>query len=209
MEYRITALQQQKNNKHRINVYLDHAFAFSLDMNAALLLYKGRVLTEEDVQQLRNEDRRRKAYQQAIRFLAIRNRSRMEMQRYLEKKGYGAELTRLTIERLVQETYINDLDFACRWIENRERSNPRGRYALRHELRQKGVDDHIIDEALMDVDEAASARRAVQKRLYRWQGLDKIDFQKKAGGFLNRRGFPSGVIRDTLEQAWEALRSDE
>jgi regulatory protein len=167
------------------------------------------MLSGEEVQQLRNDDRRRKAYQQAIRFLAIRNRSRMEMQRYLEKKDHGTELIQLTIERLVQENYINDLDFACQWIENRERSNPRGMYALRHELRQKGVEEPVIDEALMDVDEVASAWKAVQKRLYRWQGLDKINFQKKAGGFLNRRGFPSGVIHDTLEQAWEALKNDE
>ncbi len=205
----ITALKQQKNNKNRINVYIDDAYAFALDINAALLLYRGRVLTEEEIQQLRDDDLRRRVYQQAIRFLAVRSRSRMEMQRYLEKKGVAAELIALTIERLQNETYLNDAQFARLWIENRERFNPRGAYALRYELRQKGVEDDIIDQALMDFDEAAAAWKALHTRLRRWQRLDKMDFQKKAGGFLSRRVFTFDVTSDTLERAWEVSTGSE
>lgn len=203
----ITALERHKNNKNKINIYINHNFAFTVDINSALMLYTGRVLSEDDIRQIRTDDLRRNAYQHAIRFLAVRNRSQVEMRQYLENKGYSSELITLTIERLGQEKYLDDEQFARQWIENRERFTPRGAYALRYELRHKGITDRIIDLVLSDFDEEASARKAIDSKMNRWQNMDKPEFQKKAGGFLSRRGFNFEITRDTLAQAWERFAS--
>lgn len=205
----ITALKLQKQNKNRVNVFINNAFAFAVDINTALTLNKGRILSEEDIRQLKNNDHKLQAYHHAIRFLGIRSRSRLEVQLYLENKGYSPELITATINRLLKENYLDDEQFARLWIENRERFRPRGAFALRYELRQKGVPDPAIDAVLADFDEEASAWAAIKDRLPRWRNLEKTAFQKKAGGFLSRRGFNYETTRDTLERAWSWLTSGE
>ena len=74
---------------------------------------------------------------------------------------------------------------------------------MRRELRQKGLQPDVIDAALEEVDEVANAYRAGARRAERWLQADGItagEFRTKMWGFLQRRGFSSGVCRDTVER---------
>jgi regulatory protein len=95
---------------------------------------------------------------------------------------------------------LDDRAFAEYWIGNRERFKPCGRYALRHELRQKGVPSDIIDSLLEEVDETDSAYRAAQQRLDRWGRLDNDALHRKMSGYLQRRGFGYAVIQSVWER---------
>ena len=93
--------------------------------------------------------------------------------------------------------------------ENRERFRPRSARALRYELRQKGVDNDVIDEVLAEIDEELSAWAAIESRLSGWSRYDEATFMKKAIGFLGRRGFGYYTAKTAAEQAWEMLTSDD
>lgn len=201
----ITALQVQKKNKERVNVFLDGEFVFGLHITAAAALTRGQELSAAEITVLKQDDERHGAYQRALRFLGYRPRSRAEIEKYLGDKGYPAGLVAEVVERLVNEQYIDDEAFSRFWVENRNRFRPRGARALRYELRQKGVERDDIDAALEAVDDEAAAWDAVAGKLERWQALEQAQFMQKVGGFLARRGFSYDTVRQVSERAWKEL----
>lgn len=185
----ITALSVQKRNKERVSVFLDGDYAFSLSLNAALALKRGQELSQAEIEQLQGEDDVLRAYQNALRLLGYRPRSRLEVERHLHQKGYEAEAIEAAMARLVANRYIDDEAFARSWLNHRERLRPRGARGLSHELRQKGVEREIIEEVLTELDEETSAWAAIEGKIHRWRGLDQAAFRKKSHGFFEPTRF--------------------
>ena len=115
----------------------------------------------------------------------------------------------VVIERLQQRGYVDDLEFARFWVSNRDRFKPMGSRALRYELRQKGVDDEIIDSLLAEADEDESAYRAARARMSRYRGFTRQAFRQKLRGLLRRRGFSESTIRDAALRLQAELESSD
>jgi len=97
-------------------------------------------------------------------------------------------------------SYLDDRAFARFWIEERNRSKPRGERALRSELRNKGIADALIRELLDEiVDENHAAYQAARPRALRLRGLTRQAFQQKIGSFLQRRGFSYDAVQQALD----------
>jgi regulatory protein len=205
----ITALQFQKRNKERVNVYLDGTYAFGLDAMEAARLHKGQVLSDEEIAVLQAQDDRQRAFNLALRFLSYRPRSRAEVQRYLRDKALPDKVIQVALLRLERAEYVDDEAFARFWVENREQFRPRSQRALRYELRQKGVGEVIIDKVLRDLDDEAAAWRSVEGRLHRWANLPADQLRQKLMGYLNRRGFDYATVTVTLEKALQFLSIED
>jgi regulatory protein len=201
----ITELKFQQRNKERVNIYLDGEYAFGLDAVEAARLHTGQVLSEAEIAELKAQDERNRAFDRAVQFLSYRPRSRVEVERYLRGKSIDEVVRDDVIARLERAKYLDDEAFARFWLENRERFRPRGERALRYELRQKGVSDEIIAHVLSDLDDEASAWRAVEGRLSRWASLPGDEFRQKVVGYLSRRGFDYNTISLTLEKVGQVL----
>jgi len=199
---KITAIEVQKNNPKRVNLYLEGEFAFGLDRFVAAWLTVGQSLDEEKITSLQFEDSQEKAYRQALLFLGIRARSKMEVRKNLEKHEIPAILIDQTIARLREERLLDDGQFAQTWVANRSEFRPRSRRALTAELRQKGLADADIKSATEKVNEESLAFTAAQKRLRRLDGLEWSEFRKKLSEFLARRGFEYDVITLTVTRLW-------
>lgn len=205
----ITALRVQKKNRERVNVYIDEQYAFAVGMNTALQLRKGQQLSDAEMAELRAAGEENKAYHQVLRYLGMRPRSTAELRRYLAGKDYDPALIDHVIARVTDAGYLDDQAFADFWVENRMRFRPRSARALRHELREKGVEPAVIDRALAALDESDAAWDAVSGRLERWRNLDEREFAHKLIGYLSRRGFSYAVARATCDRAWAALQDEE
>lgn len=201
----ITALKVQKHNKERVNVFLDGQYALAVTELVATTLRKGQYLSDVDIERLKQQDERNKAYDKAIRYLGYRSRSQAEVTRYLRDKGYVTEVVDETVSQLIEQEYLNDELFARFWLDNRERFRPRGRQALRYELRQKGVSDEITDKVLTDLDEDELAWTAVESKLPRWRDLAEQELRKKIVNFLSRRGFGYETANNTFHRAKASL----
>lgn len=199
---KVTALAPQQRNRERVNVFLDGRFAFGLAAIVAARLKIGQPLGDAEIERLKAVDAAEEAYNKAIGYLSYRPRSRAELERYLQGKKLSPETTAQVLERLERLSLVNDGEFARYWVENREQFAPRGRYALRAELRRKGVTDGSVEEALTGVDETASAYEAARKKAARMQGLDHATFGRRLGGFLGRRGFGYDVVKEVVERLW-------
>ncbi|CAN5841672.1 RecX family transcriptional regulator [soil metagenome] len=201
----ITLLKIQEKDKTRVNVFLDEQFAFAITLNAALNLRKGQQLSEAEIEQLKATDERQRAYTKALYFLGFRARSQAEIEQYLREKEYLPPIIEEVVQRLVAEKYLDDEAFARSWVDSREQMRPRSSRALRYELRQKGVNDTVINELVETVDDDAAAWSAIESKLTRWQALEQQEFFKKLSGFLGRRGFTYEVVRRIYKRAWAEL----
>jgi regulatory protein len=203
----ITALKVQSSDKNNVNIFVNGQRAFVVSLDVAVKLRKGEVLNGSRIEALKREDERNRAYHSAIRCLGFRARSKIELEGYLTRKGYTSETVTKTVDRLIHEKYLDDRAFARIWIETRERSRPRSAYALRCELRQKGIADEIIENALVDFDDENAAWLSVTSRLPSWQRLNQKDLKKKVMGFLHRRGFDYEISLNAFNRTRSYLHS--
>lgn len=201
----ITALEIQKRNKERVNVYLDNTYAFSITLLQAAQLRRGQVLTPADIAALQAEDDVAKAVDVAARYLSYRPRSTEEVRRNLAEKDLEEPVIASALERLTHRGYLDDAAFARWWVENRLAFKPLGERALRHELRQKGVSEAHITQALAALPADEPAYQAAQTRLKRWRGTDRRTFQAKLSAFLQRRGFTHETTREVLDRVLAEL----
>ncbi len=209
MTRKITALKVQKRNPQRVNVYLDGEFAFGLSRITAALLEIGKILDEEKIRELQHADEDEVAYQIALNFLSYRPRSEDEVVNNLKKHGFSEEVVSKVIDRLDRLGLVDDRAFAKTWVENRSEFRPRGRRALRTELRQKGIADELIDLVLEPVDEVALAYRAAIKQSRKYRRLDWDNYRQKMIAFLARRGFNYGTAAEVVEEVWSENQTDQ
>lgn len=204
---KITALEVQKKNRHRVNVYLDGRFAFGLQEVLAFPLKVGQTLSPEEMKQLQERDEAEVAYERALSFLSYRPRSRAEIEGYLRRKEASAAVVQIVVARLTEAGLLDDQAFAQYWVQNREQFRPRGSRSLRFELRIKGVPDSLAEQAVETIDEAESAYRAAQARAQRMRGLEREVFRSRLGGFLQRRGFTYEIVKETVDRLWKELQT--
>jgi regulatory protein len=196
----ITALKSQKRAKNRVNVFLDGQFAFGMALQKAHDLNVGQALSASDVARLRAVDEAEQAHEKALRFLAYRPRSEAEIRKRMVRQGFSKEVVQAVLQRLQAAKLTDDAAFAAFWVENRSTFRPRGRRALRVELRQKGLSDEVIEAVLEDVDEPSDARRAVGQKAARLRGLSMRERRCKLRAFLARRGFEYAIISDVIDE---------
>lgn len=202
----ITAIEPQQRDSERVSVFIDGRFAFGtsklLALNAGLSV--GKELLAAEVADLSTDDTVDRAFNQALDFLSYRPRSRDEVLRYLRKRGVEAAVADRVLERLQETQLVSDSQFAAFWVQNRQQFSPRGSWALRHELRQKGVDAEAIDQALVDLPpEDAMAYDAGRRRLHTYARYAEADFLRKMTAFLQRRGFGYGPAQRAATRLWQ------
>ena len=208
MSGKITAIEAQKRNKERVNIYIDDEFAFGLNIMDAAALYKGKVMSSEEIHALKARDEVAQALDRAIRFLASRPRSIAEIRRRLAEKGVDDVVIDQVILKLEHLKYVDDLEFARFWVRNREEFNPRGQRALRYELQQKGIENDIIESVLAELDSQDSAYRAAEKKIRSLRGKDEDTVRQKLMGFLGRRGFSYDDIRTAVNQVIDDMHDN-
>ncbi len=201
---RVTDLAPQVRDAERISVSLDGVFAFGLpaDVAAREGVAIGVDLDEAQVAALLALDDVARATSAALAFLSYRPRSEREVRDRLRQKGFAPEAVEAAVARLEGWRYLDDEDFARRWVENRAAHQPRGRRLLEQELRRKGIDREtargVLDET--EIDESAAALELARDKLRAYAGDDPTTARRKLGAFLARRGFGYDVVRPVVER---------
>ncbi len=268
----VTSLRGAVRDPHRINVFLDGKFSFSLTLTelADSKLHQGQVLTNPEVERLRNLSSLGKLYQQSLEYCFSRPHSKKEIIDYLERKRlrrdiswkrfeehqlkmqndpeYAArvkeirqhtkeqnqkireidftenntyeyrgtkktnlptkpadritsEMIQEVVSRLESQNYINDQDFARYFIENRHQNKGISTKRLIQELKIKGIDSDIIEQAMFDQgtgnflrDEEVEIEKMIKKQ------LRKTSDRQKIIAYLARQGFSYDLIKAKLDQ---------
>lgn len=207
---KVTLVEPQKKNPKRFNIFLDGQFAFGADEDTIVefRLVPGKEIRTEDLEKILFETEVGKLMARMYGLFNIRIRSEKEIRdklRIKSKEEYSDLVIESLIGKLREKGMLNDLEFAKSWVESRRRSKLKGEKALKMELFQKGINREIIDEVFIHqssvVSEEELAEKALEKKLDSWKNLSKLDFKKRAFGFLGRKGFDFQVISQVVEKA--------
>lgn len=211
---KITDISLQVRNPDRVNVSVDGKYRFSLDILQVteLGIKIGREYSEEELVELENESQFGKLYARALEYTMMRPHSAKEVRDYLwrktrttrvrvpdsneyrERPGVSQEIADRVYDRLAQKGYLNDENFARYWVENRNTRKGISKRKLIAELRTKGVDSVVIEQALQNSprEEKDDLRNILEKKRY------KYDDEQKLIAYLMRQGFPYDAVRDAL-----------
>lgn len=203
----ITAIENQKKDPQRVNIYLDDEFAFGLAGFLAAWLTVGQALNEEKINKLISDDLLEHAVQKALHYLSFRPRSISETRKNLKNRDIPENVIDETIDRLQKNSLLDDQKFALDWIENRTAFRPRSRSALRMELRLKGIQDDVIENVLESIDDEALTLQATRKYIRHLEGLNKLEFRKKLSSHLTRRGFNFASINPVVTLVWNEIQT--
>lgn len=145
-----------------------------------------------------------------LRLLTGTPRTRKQLADALRKREIPEDVADEVLSRFEEVGLINDSAFADAWVESRHHGRGLARRALARELRTKGVDSALIDEAVAQLDseqEEATARELVARKLRSTRGLDRDKRIRRLAGMLARKGYSEGmalrVVRRALEEEGE------
>ncbi|MGD0946504.1 MAG: regulatory protein RecX [Candidatus Binatia bacterium] len=141
-----------------------------------------------------------RAWDRAIRLLAVHDRSEQEIRSRLAASGESATTIAVAVRRLRHFRYLDDRRFALGVAEQAMRRGYGSEY-VRAQLEHKAVAEHVIEQALHASfeDEAELARRALTRQ-FPEQPRQPAE-RAKAARFLLRRGFPEAVVFAILDEA--------
>lgn len=143
----------------------------------------------------------------ALRKLAAAPQTRAQLEDALTRRGVPDEVRDHVLGRLADAGLIDDAMFAHTWVESRHAGRGLAKRALAHELRRRGVEPDLVDEAVAELpaeQEEATARALVARRLPSTRGLEPAARTRRLIGMLARKGYPAGlsfrVVREALER---------
>jgi regulatory protein len=200
----ITGIEKQKRQKNRYSIYIDNEYAFSLYDNI-LLKYGLKVGLKVDVEWLKKliiEDDMNRAYNLSLNYLGYRSRSKKEIMIYLQGKGSNDKVIDSVIEKLYTYGFIDDMKFALSWVQNRMKGKPMGRRLIEHELRNKGIEEDIIQKASNTItsdDEHKQASILAAKYYEKYSDNDERKRIGKVAQALRRRGFEWETINKAMK----------
>jgi regulatory protein len=211
---KITAVEPQKKNPHRFNVFLDGKFAFGADEDTivAQRLVVGKEIDQQNLPNILFEAEIGQLLIKLYGLFSVRQRSEKEVRDYLKRISFKRELkgdeklseivTERLIETLKEKGMINDEEFAKAWVDSRRRSKKKGMQAIKVELMKKGISREIINDKLQMInedDEKSLAQEALEKKVRVWRNLDGMEFKKKGIEFLIRKGFEYETAKEVVE----------
>jgi regulatory protein len=136
----------------------------------------------------------------ALGLLARREHSKRELVIKLRARGCPEKIITQVVDQLAEEGMQSDTRFAESFVRSRV-DRGRGPLRIRGELIERGLEDEIIAEALLQYEDwwRDLALEAYSKRYSEIAVSSDIEERSKRSGFLQRRGFTADQIRYAIE----------
>lgn len=196
---KITSIKQQAKRTDRYSIFVEGKYAFSLSETALLesKLASGQELSKEQVREYKKLSADDKLYNQTLRYVAMRPRSRWEIEFYLEyKKKASPALTEEILNKLSKIGLIDDEKLAKALVNDRRLLRPTSRRKMMAELRKKRISDEVIEQALGNdkSDEQAALREVIESKRRQSKYQDDLKLMQ----YLARQGFNFDDIKSAL-----------
>jgi regulatory protein len=195
---KITSIKQQVKRSDRYSIYVEGKYAFSLSETSLLdsKIASGQELSLEQVKEFKQLSADDKVYGQALRYVAMRPRSRWEVQFYLERKQAPPPLTESILNKLSIIGLLDDDKLAQAFVNDRRLLRPTSRRKITADLRKKRISSEAIDKALGSdpQDEQAALSHIIQVKRRQAKYQDDLKLMQ----YLARQGFSYDDIKSAL-----------
>lgn len=203
-EWMILSVRQDKKERKLYHLFSNSEetmLSVHEDILVRFRLTKGQILTEVQIEEIRMEDERYRAYVLAIAYLGAKPRTRKQIEQYLNRKLFEADNIQYALDRLEREHIVDDEQYACQFAISRLKNSLKGRRFIKQELQQRGVSKEAAAEAVESLDreiELLSAKKAAEKKSRSLKG-EPLDRKRKLIGYLMRSGFPGDIVKEAIK----------
>ena len=194
---KITKLEVQKNDKNRVNLYVDDEFYSGIPAELVYLehLKTGLEIDEKDLKKIIFENEKSKAMSRVTKYIGSSLKTQKQIRDYLRKKEYSDDTIEFVMSKLVEYNYIDDKKYAQAYVLTYGKKY--GKLKLISQLKVKGVSEEIIECVLEDnkVDSIESvASKYLKNKVMSYEVCQKL-FR-----FLYSRGYEFDEINSYINK---------
>ncbi|MFG1999593.1 recombination regulator RecX [Spirillospora sp. NPDC048911] len=142
-----------------------------------------------------------------LRMLTMAPRTRAQLADALRRKNVPDDVADNVLGRFTDVGLIDDEAFAQAWVQSRHTGRGLAKRALAAELRQRGVDNETVQEAVETLDpdqEERTARELMARKVAATRGMDPAKRTRRLVGMLARKGYSPGlayrVVKEVLDE---------
>jgi regulatory protein len=130
-------------------------------------------------------------------------RTRSELADRLKERGIEEEAVESALDKLSSYGYVDDMAYAKEYVQSAVLTGRWGRRAVEYKLKEKGLEQSVIDEAMefyTEEDEKEIARKQLQATAGRFKNEDARKQRQKIYAALARHGFDYSMISALLSE---------
>ncbi|MBF6978820.1 RecX family transcriptional regulator [Aerococcaceae bacterium zg-BR22] len=225
---KVTKIERQKKNTERYNLYIDNEFWMGIHESVLIQfgLYKAQEISTDTMQEIVASEYAQSVYLKGIHYLSYGLRTIQEMRDYLfeyvenRAKEEAADLSNQrpdlvvesVVERLIGQQYLDDLIYSQSFVRTHANLNYKGPTLIRHQLRQKGVIDSIIDEALQEYpsqQQLENAQTVADKYIAIKTNYPPKKLIEKLREQLRKKGYEQETIQMVLQDIDISIQEDK
>jgi regulatory protein len=147
----------------------------------------------------------------ALRQLTSGPRTRAQLAAAMKRRNVPEDVAEAVLDRFEDVSLVDDEEFARQWVTTRHVGRGLARRALSYELRQRGVADDVVKDAVGELtpdDELAAARELVRRRAPAMRGDDPARRTRRLAGMLARKGYSGAVAMRAIREELDAADDD-
>lgn len=188
-------VERKPRPRDRVMIRLSGGRFFAIPEEAAAPLAVGAELTDEEIERLAGIDQYLRGRDKAMRMLALRGRSRREIDDALKSLGVNDAVRRGIVAELEERGLVDDARFAREFVSVKKDVRRLGPHRLRADLKKLGVNRADLDGALASfgADEQERLARTLAERAMRNGAVDE-KMVRRVASMLTRKGFDYGVV---------------
>ena len=221
-------IQTHEPNKDGYELYIDGEYLFSVDEEdyIRLQLYDKSEITVEELNEIKLQIEVRRGIALGLKYALRQRRTSKQVEDFLLKNDISTEGVKRVLQYLDQEKYIDDPDYAKRYIRSKMKTTDKSLNLIVTELDQRGIPEEMtvgLTESYTDM-EYDRAYSAVLKRfgskklmisvipedsdskgdpfgLEKMTFNEKLKFKNKLVRFLIYRGYQQDIISEIINKA--------
>lgn len=194
---KITKLEVQKNDKNRVNLYVEDEFYSGIPADLVYLehLKTGLEIDEKDLKKIIFENEKSKAMSRVTKYIGSSLKTQKQIRDYLRKKEYSDDTIEFVMSKLVEYNYIDDKKYAQAYVLTYGKKY--GKLKLISQLKAKGVSEEII-ECVLEDNKVDSIESVASK--YLKNKVMSYEVSQKLFRFLYSRGYEFDEINSYINK---------
>ena len=213
----IERIKQLKSGLYQVDLNNQEHIQVSEDVLVKFRLLKGKELSHEQVEQIKQASMYDYGLQQALNYLSYQLRTEKEIRQYLvQKEIIDADISKI-IQYLKTQKLLDDFAYAQSYLRTSLRLSDKGPLVIRQKLGEKGIDEKIIQQVLIEYTpelQLTIVKKSMMKMLQRSSQKSHYQQLQKIKLAFVQKGFSYGLIDQAMqaiaptideEQEWDRL----
>ncbi|MEG0627941.1 MAG: recombination regulator RecX [Enterococcus sp.] len=166
-------------------------------------LLKGQEFDEKLLAEIKQEGKEDMGYQMALNYLSYQLRTEKEIRTYLKDNEIESDDRNKIVVRLKEVKLVDDLVYGESYIRTQMRLGDKGPRVLQQKLKQKGLKENDIQQALYlyEADEQFQvAFHTAKKSLKKFHHHSQREVRQKVQQLLMTKGFSSDTSKNVLAE---------